>query len=86
MPKVWIISTIMGESDPLEVLQLEGSHAGILLAAGTWILRATLFLNDGGVIQNWGSVQGILFLEVALTESWVICEFSPMTACRSAHG
>lgn len=59
LPKVWFISTIMG----------------ILLCAGTWILRGTLFLESGGIIQNWGSVQGVIFLEVALTESWVICEF-----------
>lgn len=57
LPKVWIISTIMG----------------LLLAAGTWIIRGTLFLGDGGIIQNFGGVQEIMFLEVALTESWVIC-------------
>ena len=58
LPKVWIISTIMG----------------LLLAAATWIIRGTLYLENGGIIQNFGSVQEILFLEVALTESWVICE------------
>ncbi|WVQ95251.1 plasma-membrane proton-efflux P-type ATPase [Kwoniella sp. CBS 9459] len=56
LPKVWIISTIMG----------------LLLAAGTWIIRGTLYLENGGIIQNFGSVQEILFLEVALTESWII--------------
>lgn len=56
LPKVWIISTIMG----------------LLLAAGTWILRGTLFLHNGGIVQNYGSVQEVIFLEVALTESWVI--------------
>ncbi|WWC93239.1 plasma-membrane proton-efflux P-type ATPase [Kwoniella sp. B9012] len=56
LPKVWIISTIMG----------------LLLAAGTWIIRGTLYLENGGIIQNFGSVQEVLFLEVALTESWVI--------------
>jgi len=56
LPKLWIISTIMG----------------LLLAAGTWIIRGTLFLKNGGIVQNFGSVQEILFLEVALTESWVI--------------
>jgi hypothetical protein len=52
LQKIWIVSTILG----------------LLLAGGTWILRATLFLDNGGIIQNWGSVQEILFLEVALTE------------------
>ncbi|EGO25552.1 hypothetical protein SERLADRAFT_355758 [Serpula lacrymans var. lacrymans S7.9] len=59
LPKVWIISTIMG----------------LLLAAGTWIIRGTLFLENGdkgGIVQNFGSVQEVLFLEVALTESWII--------------
>jgi H+-transporting ATPase len=52
LPKIWVVSTILG----------------ILLAAATWALRGTMFVNSGGVIQNWGSVQEILFLEVALTE------------------
>jgi len=56
LPKIWVISSILG----------------ILLAAGTWILRGTLFLNGGGVIENFGNPQGILFLEVALTENWLI--------------
>ena len=49
-------------------------YAGLMLAAGTWIIRATLFLKDGGVTQLHGGVQEILFLEVALTESWIICQ------------
>ena len=52
LPKIWLISTILGA----------------LLAAATWVLRGTLFLPDGGIIQNYGSIQEILFLEVALTE------------------
>lgn len=56
LPKIWIISVVLGT----------------LLAIGTWILRGTLWLPDGGVIQNYGSVQGILFLEVSLTENWLI--------------
>lgn len=56
LPKIWIISVVLG----------------VLLAAGTWILRGTLWLPNGGVIQNYGSIQGILFLEVSLTENWLI--------------
>lgn len=56
LPKIWIISVVLGT----------------LLAVGTWILRGTLWLPNGGVIQNYGSVQGILFLEVSLTENWLI--------------
>ncbi|PLB38282.1 plasma-membrane proton-e [Aspergillus candidus] len=56
LPKIWVISVVLG----------------ILLAAATWIIRATLFLSNGGIIQNFGSPQEILFLEVALTENWLI--------------
>ncbi|KAE8138583.1 E1-E2 ATPase-domain-containing protein [Aspergillus pseudotamarii] len=56
LPKIWIISVILG----------------ILLAAATWVIRGTMFLPNGGIIQNWGSVQEIIFLEVALTENWLI--------------
>ncbi|GAA6001226.1 hypothetical protein JCM10207_007473 [Rhodosporidiobolus poonsookiae] len=45
LPKVWIISTILG----------------LLLAGGTWICRATLFVgNDGkgGIIQKYGPLLG----------------------------
>jgi H+-transporting ATPase len=56
LPKIWVISVVLG----------------ILLAAATWIVRATLFLSDGGIIQNFGSPQEILFLEIALTENWLI--------------
>lgn len=56
LPKIWVISVILG----------------LLLAGGTWILRGTLFLSNGGVIQNFGNTQEILFLEVSLTENWLI--------------
>lgn len=56
LPKIWIISTVLG----------------FLLAAGTWILRGTMFLRSGGIVQNFGAVQPILFLEVSLTENWLI--------------
>jgi H+-transporting ATPase len=52
LPKIWVVSTILG----------------MLLAAATWTLRGTMFLDSGGIIQNFGSVQEVLFLEVALTE------------------
>jgi len=56
LPKIWIISVILG----------------IMLAMGTWIIRGTLFLPDGGIVQNFGNIQEILFLEVSLTENWLI--------------
>ncbi|KAI0127709.1 plasma-membrane proton-efflux P-type ATPase [Xylariales sp. AK1849] len=56
LPKIWIISVVLG----------------VLLAMGTWILRGTLWLPSGGVIQNHGGIQEILFLQVSLTENWLI--------------
>jgi H+-transporting ATPase len=56
LPKIWIISVILG----------------FLLALGTWVIRGAMFIPNGGLIENFGSVQGILFLEVSLTENWLI--------------
>ncbi|CAD6499038.1 BgTH12-04692 [Blumeria graminis f. sp. triticale] len=56
LPKIWIISVVLG----------------ILLAIGTWILRGSLFLPNGGMIDNFGSIQGMLFLQISLTENWLI--------------
>lgn len=56
LPKIWIISVTLG----------------VLLALGTWIIRGSLYLPNGGVLQNFGSVQEILFLEISLTENWLI--------------
>lgn len=56
LPKIWVISVVLG----------------VLLALATWVVRATLFLPNGGIIQNYGSPQEILFLEVSLTENWLI--------------
>jgi len=56
LPKIWIVSSILG----------------FLLALGTWVIRATMYLPNGGVVDNYGSVQEILFLEISLTENWLI--------------
>merc|ERR1712014_426510 len=45
---------------------------GIELALATWVVRGTLFLPNGGIVQRYGSIQHILFLEIALTENWLI--------------
>ena len=56
LPKIWIISVVLG----------------VLLALGTWVIRGAMFLPNGGFIENFGSIQGILFLEISLTENWLI--------------
>ena len=56
LPKIWVVSVLLG----------------ILLAIGTWIIRGSMYLPSGGIVQNFASVQEVLFLEVALTENWLI--------------
>ncbi|CAI7647264.1 unnamed protein product [Penicillium discolor] len=47
---------------------------GFILAVGTWVTLGTILLQgeDGGVIEGWGSRDEVLFLEIALTQSWLI--------------
>jgi len=56
LPKIWVISVILG----------------VELAVATWIVRGTMFQPNGGIVQNFGNIQEILFLEIALTENWLI--------------
>lgn len=56
LKKIWVVSVVLGA----------------LLAVATWIIRGTMFLENGGVIQNYGSIQEVLFLEISLTENWLI--------------
>jgi len=56
LPKIWVISVILG----------------FLLAISTWIMRGTFYLPSGGLVQNFGNVQLMLFLQVSLVENWLI--------------
>ncbi|KAJ3003578.1 plasma membrane H+-ATPase [Thoreauomyces humboldtii] len=58
MPKIWGLAIV----------------SGIFLAIGTWILYGTMLATGGvgGVIASSGNYQEVLFLEIALTESWLI--------------
>jgi len=56
LPKLWGISTILG----------------IILAIGTWITLTTTFVSGHGIIQNFGQRDEVLFLEITLTENWLI--------------
>ncbi|SCU87460.1 LAMI_0D06150g1_1 [Lachancea mirantina] len=56
LPRLWGMSIIMG----------------VILAVGTWITLTTMFLPKGGIIQNFGSIDGVLFLQISLTENWLI--------------
>jgi H+-transporting ATPase len=56
LPKIWVISVVLG----------------LLLALSTWIMRGTFYLRGGGMVQNFGNVQLMLFLQVSLVENWLI--------------
>ena len=56
LPRLWGMSIILG----------------VILAVGSWICLTTMFLPRGGIIQNFGSIDGVLFLEISLTENWLI--------------
>lgn len=57
-PKLWGIAIILG----------------FVLAAGSWITLGTMLLQgeQGGVVQNFGNRDSVLFLEIALTQNWLI--------------
>jgi len=56
LPKIWVISVVLG----------------LLLAASTWVMRGTFYLPSGGMVQNFGNIQSMLFLQVSLVENWLI--------------
>ncbi|KAL2868700.1 plasma-membrane proton-efflux P-type ATPase [Aspergillus lucknowensis] len=58
LPKLWGLSVILG----------------IILAVGSWIALTTM-INAGehaGIVQNFGKRDEVLFLEITLTENWLI--------------
>lgn len=56
LPRLWGMSIIMGA----------------ILAVGSWITLTTMFLPKGGIIQNFGAMDGVMFLQISLTENWLI--------------
>ena len=67
LPKLWGMSILLG----------------VILAVGTWIALTTMFPYQnlpneagqgisGGIVQNFGVRDLVLFLEIALTENWLI--------------
>lgn len=60
LPKLWGMSTLLG----------------IVLAVGTWITLTATFVHGGdtgnGIIQNFGISDQVVFLEISLTENWLI--------------
>jgi len=58
LPRLWGMSCLLG----------------IVLAIGTWIALTTMLVHgpDGGIVQNFGNRDEVLFLEISLTENWLI--------------
>lgn len=62
-PTKWNLPNLWGMSVAL----------GIVLAVGTWIIFGTTLLGGGkGVVTRYGSAQSIMFLEISLTQNWLI--------------
>ncbi len=47
---------------------------GIVLAIGTWITVTTMYAHgpNGGIVQNFGNMDEVVFLQISLTENWLI--------------
>src|SRR5947207_463324 len=64
LPKLWGMSVLLG----------------VVLAIGTWITLTTMLVHhdstggngNGGIVQNFGTIDEVLFLEISLTENWLI--------------
>ncbi|KAK6825144.1 H+-transporting ATPase [Apiospora arundinis] len=63
LPKLWGMSVLLG----------------VVLAVGTWITVTTMYAGGitpdgihGGIIQNFGNLDEVVFLQVSLTENWLI--------------
>ncbi|KAH9217222.1 plasma membrane ATPase [Leptodontidium sp. 2 PMI_412] len=58
LPKLWGMSVLLG----------------IVLAVGTWITLTTMIARgeNGGIVQNYGNLDAVVFLEISLTENWLI--------------
>lgn len=64
LPKLWGMSVLLG----------------IVLAVGTWITVTTIYaagvdadgMTSGGIAQNNGNLDEIVFLQISLTENWLI--------------
>ncbi|KAK4222405.1 putative type IIIA plasma membrane ATPase [Podospora fimiseda] len=57
LPKLWGMSVLLG----------------VVLAIGTWITVTTMYAHpNGGIIQNFGNLDEVVFLQISLTENWLI--------------
>lgn len=58
LPKLWGMSILLG----------------VVLSVGTWITLTTMYAGgeNGGIVQNYGNIDAVLFLEICLTENWLI--------------
>lgn len=58
LPKLWGMAVILG----------------MVLAAGTWITLSTMLIHgrNGGIVAHQGNIDAVVFLEITLTENWLI--------------
>lgn len=58
LPKLWGMSVILG----------------LVLFSGSWVTLSTMLVGgeNGGIIQGYGQRDSVLFLQITLTENWLI--------------
>ena len=58
LPKLWGTSVLLG----------------LVLAIGTWITLTTMLAkgHNAGIVQNFGNIDEVLFLQISLSENWLI--------------
>lgn len=56
LPKIWFTSLVLGS----------------ILAIGTWLTLGTTLLGHSGVIEGRGNLDAVLFLQITLSENWLI--------------
>lgn len=56
LPKIWFRSVVLG----------------VILAIGTWITLSTTLVGHSGIIEGSGNIDAVLFLQIALSENWLI--------------
>lgn len=56
LPKLWGMSILLG----------------VVLAIGSWVTLTTMLTPGGGIVQNFGQRDSVMFLQIALSQNWLI--------------
>ncbi len=57
LPSLWVVSIFFGA----------------LLGLGSWITSSKIIVHRvDGIVRNYGTIDGIIFLQIALSQNWLI--------------